>query len=436
MKLGTILALLSGLFAVAPLRAAAADDSVTRINATPARDGWFVCDAVSGPYALFAGKPDAKGASVITLLDRRSGKFDTQSYQVGQPDPGAGQIHWSLSRGNQVVGDVHGVNPGMIEDNGATLPPIVEVKLDDKQLSCRWLAHTRFIGIDSRRSVVVTETTQGLVYQSFDFLKRGPVVHPDGVQQSNKPTLRLLGGSEIVGARGGFRFANADFVYFIQRPRATEPAAVLVTQHGKLAHTERLVGFTYASPLGRAPEKLSAALDAGAVWSGEGLDTCRAKTEGVGDCMIEQMRKGGASVGSIAFSQKLVATGDAGYVSAWKQVGPIGVATVTYPFRPNTNTATMLVPAAGDPILADAYELTADDKARADYRAAQAEHPDAFLVPPGEVSFGKTPAGNLRVLLTTPTAVCHACAAAGSIVVGFDFDAAGHYLGAGVIAVA
>ena len=70
------------------------------------------------------------------------------------------------------------------------------------------------------------------------------------------------------------------------------------------------------------------------------------------------------------------------------------------------------------------------------YRAAQAEHPDAFPVPPGEVSFGKTPAGNLRVLLTTPTAVCHACAAAGSIVVGFDFDAMGHYLGAGVVAVA
>jgi hypothetical protein len=422
--------------AAMPLRAAAPDDSVTRINAIPARDGWFVCDAVSGPYALFAGKPDARGASIITLLDRRSGRFDTQSYQVGQLDPGAGQVHWPLSRGGQIVGDVHGVNPGMIEDDGATVPPIVEVKLDDKQLSCRWLAHTRFIGLDSRRSVVVTETTQGLVYQSFDFLKRGPVTRPDGVQQSNKPTLRLLGGSEIVGAQGGFRFANADFVYFVQRPRRTEPAAILVTRHGRLAHTERLVGFTYAPPIGRAPEKLSAALDAGAVWSGEGLEACRARTEGGGECLIEQMRKGGASLGSIAFSQRLAAAGDAGYVSAWKQVGPIGVATVTYPFRANTNMATVLVPTAGDPILADAYALTADDKARADYRAAQAEHPDAFLVPPGEVSFGKTPAGNLRVLLTTPTAVCHACAAAGSIVVGFDFDAMGHYLGAGVVAVA
>ncbi|WP_019834156.1 hypothetical protein [Sphingomonas sp. PR090111-T3T-6A] len=424
------------LLAAMPLRAAAPDDSVTRINAMPARDGWFVCDAVSGPYALFAGKPDARGASIITLLDRRSGKFDTQSYQVGPPDPGAGQIHWPLSRGAQVVGDVHGVNPEMIDGGDATVPPIVEVKLDDKQLSCRWLAHTRFIGVDSRRSVVVTETTQGLVYQSFDFLKRGPVTRPDGVQQSNKPTLRLLGGSEIVGARGGFRFANADFVYFVQRPRRTEPAAILVTQRGRLAHTERLVGFTYAPPIGRAPEKLSAALDAGAVWSGEGLEACRARSEGIGECLIEQMRKGGASLGSIAFSQKLVAAGDPGYVSAWKQVGPIGVATVTYPFRANTNMATVLVPAAGDPILADAYELTAEDKARADYRAAQAEHPDAFPVPPGDVSFGKTPSGNLRVLLTTPTAVCHACAPAGSIVVGFDFDAAGHYLGAGVIAVA
>jgi hypothetical protein len=57
-------------------------------------------------------------------------------------------------------------------------------------------------------------------------------------------------------------------------------------------------------------------------------------------------------------------------------------------------------------------------------------------VPPGALSIGKGPSGNLRILITTPTAVCHACAPAGSIVVAYDFDAAGHFLGAVVIAVA
>jgi hypothetical protein len=433
-----VLALLAGLSAPSLLAATTPDDSTTRINAAPARDGWFVCDAVSGPYALFAGKADEKGASVVTLLDRRTGQFDTQTYQVSAPDPGAGQVHWTLSRGGKTVGDVHGVNPGMVEDDGATTPPILDVKLDDRQLSCRWLAHTRFLGVDSRRSVVVTETPQGLVYQSFDFAKRGAVAGPGGVQLSNKPTLRLLGGSEIVGTRGGFRFANGGYVYFVQRPRAAEAAALVVTHAGRLVVSEKLVGFTYAPPIGRAPEKVSAALGPDALWSGEGVDACRAKTDAktVGDCLLDQMRKGGASAGSIAFTQKSIAGGDPGYVSAWKQAGPVGIATVTYPFRANTNTGTVLVPATGDPIPVDAYQLTADDKARADYRAALSDHPNAFPVPPGTIAISKGPTGGIRILVTTPTAVCHACAAGGSIVVGYDFDVAGHFLGAGVVAVA
>ena len=419
--------------------AAPPDASMTRINATPARDGWFVCDGTGGPYALFAGMPGEKGDSVITLLDRRTGRFDTQTYQVGPGDPGAGQIHWSLSQGGKAVGNVHGVNPGMIGDgHAATTPTIMGVQIGTIAIDCRWLQHSRFIGVDSRRSVTVVETPQGLVYQSFDFSKRGPVTHPDGGEQSNKPTLRITGGSEIVGTRGGFRFVNNGYVYVVQRPKANEPATVVVTKDGRVIHSETLVGFTYAPPIGDASEKVSAALGPSAVWSGAGLDSCRSKTaaQAVDDCLIDQMRKGGASAGSIAFTQRLIGADSPGYVSAWKQAGPVGIATVAYPFRANTNEGSWLVPASGDPIDVDAYQLTAGDKGRADYKAMIANNPDAFPVPPGTIALDKTPAGNLRILVTTPTAVCHACAPAASIVVGYDFDAAGHFLFAGVIAVA
>ena len=423
--------------------AAAPDDSMTRINATPARDGWFVCDNVSGTTALFAGmqgggKNDG-AASVITLLDRRTGRFDTQTYQVGPGDAGAGQVHWSLSQNGKEVGNVHGVNPGMLGDgHAATTPTIMGVQIGAMSIDCRWLQHTRFIGVDSRRSVTVVETPQGLVYQSFDFSKRGPVVRGDGGEQSSRPTLRITGGSEIVGTRGGFRFANAGYVYMIQRPRANEPATVVVTKDGRVIHSEALVGFTYAPPSGVAPEKLTAALGPEAVWSGAGLDACRGKTDAhaVDECLVDQMHKGGASAGSIAFTQRLIAADSPGYVSAWKQAGPVGIATVAYPFRANTNEGSWLVPASGDPIDVDAYQLTAGDKGRADYKTMIANNPDAFPVPPGDVALGKTPAGNLRVLVTTPTATCHACAPAASIVVGYDFDAAGHFLFAGVVAVA
>ncbi|WP_454885778.1 hypothetical protein [Sphingomonas oryzagri] len=430
------LAGLAVLMSVPLLAAAPSDDSVTRINAVPAREGWFVCDAVSGPYALFAGKVD-KGASLITLLDRRNGRFDTQAYQVGTADAGAGQIYWSLSRGGKGVGNVHAVNPGMIEDDGATVPAVTGVKLDDKQLDCRFLTHTRFIGIDSRRTVVVTETPQGLVYQAFSFRRRGPAVQPDGVQQTSKPTLRLTGGSEVVGDRPGFRFANAGYVYYVQRPRGGEAAGLTVTRNGILLGTEKYVGFTYAPPIGRAPEKLTAALGPDAVWSGQGVDACRkGEAKAIDTCLIDQMKKNGASAASIAFSRKLIAADSPGYVSGWRQAGRVGIATVIYPFRANTNSGTWLAPVAGDPIDADAYQLTAGDKLRADYKAAMADNPDAFPVPPGTISFDKTPAGNLRVLVTTPTATCHACAPGASIIIGYDFDAAGHFLFAGVVAVA
>ncbi|MDB5736391.1 MAG: hypothetical protein JWO65_59 [Sphingomonas bacterium] len=408
------------------------DDAVTRINAVPARDGWFVCDAIAGPWAAFAGKPDAGGTSLITLLDRRSGRFDTQAYQVGRADAGAGQIFWALSRSGKAVGSVHGVNPGMIDDDGASVPPITSMAVDGRQLDCRFLTHTRFLGVDSRRSVVVTQGAAGLLYQSFDFRRRGAVTHPDGVQRSNAPTLRIMGGSETPA---GFRFVNGGYTYLVTHPATGEAAEIRVAKGGGAVQAEKLVGFTYAPPASAIPVP---PLGADAVWSTTDLDACRAKpgATSIDACLVATMKRTGATPASIAFTQRLIAKNMTGYISGWKQAGPIGIATITYPFRANTNEGTVLIPVGGDPIDVDAYQLGSADKARADYRAAQAVHPNAFPVPPGEVTIGKGPSGSLRILVTTPTADCHACAPNGSVVVGYDFDPAGHFLGASLAIVA
>jgi hypothetical protein len=424
----TVLALLAAM----PAGAAVPDAAVTRIAATPARDGWFVCDAISGPYALFAGKPDATGASVMTLLDRRSGRFDTQSYQVGAADPGAGQVYWSLSQGGKAAGSIHGVNPAMIE-GGASEPAIAGVELAGRRLECRLLAGTRFIGLDSRRSVVVTEGAQGLTYQSFDYRRRGAVTRPDGAQRSNVPTLKLAGGSEIGPDPAGFRFANAGYTYTIAWGPAGA-ATLSVTRAGQRVGIDHLVGFSYAPPVATPVATAAPALGPDAVWSGKEVDACRAgKAAEVDACLVATMRRTGVSPAAIAFTRRLIARNNSGYISAWKQAGPIGIATVTYPFRANTNQGTVLIPATGDPIDADGYALTAADKARPDYRAAQAQHPDAFAIPPGDVAVKPGADGGTRILLTTATADCHACAPNGSIVVAFDFDAAGHFLHAGLV---
>jgi hypothetical protein len=435
----SVLALGASLGVVAPVaRAADPDDAVTRISAAPAREGWFLCDAISGPYAAFAGKPDARSISILTILDRRTGRFDTRPYQVGRADAGAGQIYWALSRDGKAVGNVHGVNPGMIDDGGASVPPITSMAVDGKQLECRFISHTRFIGLDSRRSVVVTQEPGGLVYQSFDFARRGKVVNPDGVQRSNVPTLRLAGGTQA--GSGDMRFASKGYVYFVSARAGLGPGNVTVQRDGKTVGVDRLVGFTYAPMAGGAGSAgEDQPLGSDAVWSGEGVEACRAgrSADAIDACLVAAMRRGGATAASIAFTQKLIAADNPGYVSAWKQVGPVGIATVTYPFRANTNQGTVLVPASGAPVDVDAYQLTAADKARPDYRAAQSTHSNAFPVPPGEVSIGKAPtAGGTRILVTTATADCHACAPNGSIVVAYDFDGDGRFLGAALVMVA
>ena len=211
--------------------------TVSRIDAAPAREGWFVCDAVAGPYAALVGKPDAGGTSRITILDHRTGRLDTQAYRVGPDDHGAGQVYWPLSRQGREVGHVHGINPGMVASDG--IAPIMGLTIGGRAIGCRWLANMRFIGLDARRSIAVTREAGGFVYRSFDYRKLGPVIEPDGAQVSNAATLTIAGGRAV---EDGFGFSNRGYDYRIAWD-GTHPATVTVSRAGRTLQVETLVGY-------------------------------------------------------------------------------------------------------------------------------------------------------------------------------------------------
>jgi hypothetical protein len=331
-------------------------ETASRIVAPPARDGWFVCDAVEGLLVAFVGVPDAQRQSLVTLLDRRTGRMDTQAYTVGRADPGAGNIFWSLSRSGREVGSIHGINPRMV-DGSQRLAPMRQVTIAGTTLDCRWVADMAFLGADARRSVMVTKGVDGLVYDSFDFAKRGARVEKAGAQSSNVPTLRIVGGRATAD---GYRFANGGYSYVIARNGAG-PATLTVSKGGAVVQTERLVGYEQSTGA-----QAAARLGPDAVWNGEGLDGCRRNETqaALRQCVSDRMRAAGVSAAGIAFAAR--GGVDLGYVSGWRQAGPVGIAAVTYPFRANTNAGTALIPSEGDPILVDAYALTPADKARAD----------------------------------------------------------------------
>ncbi|WP_419826780.1 hypothetical protein [Sphingomonas sp.] len=408
-----------------PIAAADPDDAVTRIAARPAREGWFVCDALAGPFAAFMGQPDADGRAVLTLLDRRSGRFANRTLGVGRADPGAGQIHWSLSEDAREVGYVHGVNPGMIEGDGATIAPIKGLTLGRLSLDCRWLSHMRFLGLDARRGVVVTDEGGTLVYRSFDFTKRGALTHPDGVQLSSPPTLEIRGGAQT---DDGFRFENGGYVFAIDTRGGLGPASVHVTRASRVVGTDALVGFSYAP---RVPG--SDTLGPAAAWDGDGVEACRARGAKPAECLIARMRMAGATPASIAFSRRLAARGDAGYISAWRQAGPVGIATVTYPFRANTNETVTLVPHTGNTIALEAWQPAAADRARPDWQAFARAHPDASAWAPGEVVAPKVTDGQpVTIRWRVPMQACHACARVGDVTLAYRFDANGRLLRLGI----
>ncbi|USI74391.1 hypothetical protein [Sphingomonas morindae] len=398
---------------------------VTSIAAPPPRPGWFLCDGVDAPFVALAGAV-TQGRSIITMIDRRSGARTTATYAVGPADPGAGQIYRALSRAGRPVGAVHGVNPGMVPGAGDT-PPITGLALEGRTLECRWLPGLRLLGLSARRSIAITAEKGDLVYQSFNGPASGPVLRPDGIARTTRPSLRVAGGTSP--GPGRFRFENQGYVYEVTaQPGA--PAAIRVLRGGRLLAMEPLLGVSVASagPSSAAPTP-TATIGAADAWQAQGLEACRQGSGAVTDCLARAMARGGATPAARAFAARLGATGAAGYVSAWRQAGPVGIATITYPFRANATRAAALVPATGAPLLVD--DRAPDGPIWARFHRA---HPDAFPIAPAMISAAKT-AGAVALRARQTLATCRACAPLAQLTTLYRFDAAGRFTGATVEAI-
>lgn len=177
-------------------------------------------------------------------------------------------------------------------------------------------------------------------------------------------------------------------------------------------------------------------IDASAVWSGS-TDACRSDAPPAGgNCVVEAMRGAGATPAAIAAAQRLAAQDNPGYVSAWDDQSGVGVATLEFPLRANTNEGTWLVDAEGRTIDVDADVLPDSARAEASAKAFFDRHPDATPFAPAQAAgTAPLPDGGVRLLYTTPLRGCHACADDGVLTLGYDFDAQRRYLGRQVVEV-
>jgi hypothetical protein len=169
------------------------------------------------------------------------------------------------------------------------------------------------------------------------------------------------------------------------------------------------------------------AVDARAVWPERSLSACRTtQAEAVDTCLLRTMQKSGARPQAMAAAKGLVAAGNPGFISAWRPLGKAGLATVTYPFRANTNQGSLLVSSDGTAVDVDWELLRDEDRATDTWRTFAAAHPDSLpFAPASFVGTTGSSDGGHSLLFSTPLKTCHACATDGSLLVSYEIDKAG-----------
>ena len=195
-------------------------------------------------------------------------------------------------------------------------------------------------------------------------------------------------------------------------------------------HALRCTVFALASVAGlqTAQAQQFGPIDARAVWTERSLSACRSEQSSTAPdvCLLRTMQRTGARPQAIAAARMLVKADKAGFISAWRPLGKAALATVTYPFRANTNEGSLLIGSNGAAIDVDEDTVREEDRDTPAWRAFSAAHPDAVPFAPAQfVGRAHAADGSLLVLFSTPLKSCHACADDGALLVAYEIDQEG-----------
>lgn len=167
------------------------------------------------------------------------------------------------------------------------------------------------------------------------------------------------------------------------------------------------------------------AVDARAVWTERSLSACRSEKSATAPevCLLRTMQRSGARPQAVEAAKMLITAGKPGFISAWQPLGKAAIATVTYPFRANTNEGSLLIGSDGAAIDVDEDTVRAEDRDTPAWRAFAAAHPDAVPFAPADfLGSTDTDDDGMRLLFSTPLKSCHACADDGALLVAYEID--------------
>lgn len=167
----------------------------------------------------------------------------------------------------------------------------------------------------------------------------------------------------------------------------------------------------------------SAFINEKAVWTGD-LDTCF-EGNSQDKCLIDEIKKSG-SPQALKSAQYLAKNGESGYVSKFIKEGSVGIADIVYPFRANTNSGSLLIPAVGKPIDIDGNY--SEINTNPGWLAFAKQHPDSGFWPPATLRKKELTGNEINLTFSYPIKKCHACDESGSLYVSYHFTNEGKYI--------
>lgn len=213
---------------------------------------WFICDATDAPVLLVFER-DGTTARVAQYDKPNGALIQRTEYQLGDGEGAAGSIYTTLLQNGAEAGNVREINTGMLETPGAAYTPLYSsVRLEEREISCRWLPRTRLMGFTGRRTIVVSEDGDGdLLYHSYDFATAANA-QPIEIAENGRTTtfsLEVRDGTEQTDANGArYQFqADAETQIVVIAGRDGR-GRVDVIRHGPTpAQSEDLIAFVQGS---------------------------------------------------------------------------------------------------------------------------------------------------------------------------------------------
>jgi hypothetical protein len=208
---------------------------------------WFICDAVNAP-ALFVF--DRNNADVrVAEYDKPDGAIQQrQGYFVGDEEGAAGSVITELVRDSGVDGAIRQLNPAMLENPGSAYTlPFTSVRLDGRDINCRWMPRTRVLGFTGRRSFVVYEDQSGdLIYTAYNFVDAAnarPIELGENGRTTSPFSVEVRNGTEAQTPQAlAYTFETQGFRYVVTLNR-DGTGTLDVSRDGVALQSEPLVGY-------------------------------------------------------------------------------------------------------------------------------------------------------------------------------------------------